>query len=724
MFHFKNLSISRKIIAASLVIIVSGIVSMGAIIYERSKSLQEKSATELLNAISGEYAGIIHATLAESLDIMKTLALVMQQYKQLPAESRRVFYDNLLQNTLKSNTTFLSVWTCWLPNALDGADENFVHTSASDATGRYIPYFSRKNGEIHPIPLEGYAQPGTGDYFLIPYHSEREAIIDPYMYSMEGRQVAVTSIAVPIFSEGKIVGVVGCDIELATLQAIINTLKPYGNGIAALFSNGGFIAAHFDPSRQGMQMRESEMDILGSATLVNQVADSIKRGENMAFTLPATSGPSMMLSFFSFPIGNTQTPWSLAVAAPLDTIMEPVNLMLRYTVIIGFSVLVLALIAMVVVGTNIAKPIKSLTVAASRVAGGELDTPLHVDQKDETGYLSQALITMVQTLKTKIAEADAKSAEAGEKAKQAQRAVEEATAAKAAAERARHDGMLAAANQLEQVVDIVSQASDNLARQIMKSEEGANQQATQIQETASSMDQMNATVLEVAQNAGQASELSAVTRQEAENGARVVQNSLQSIQSVQAQSVKLQEDMRALNDRAQDISQIMSVISDIADQTNLLALNAAIEAARAGEAGRGFAVVADEVRKLAEKTMESTAVVHNAITAIQGSAAQSMAQIEESAKTINEATRFAQQSGDSLTRIVSMTDSTADQVRVIATAAEEQSATSEEINRSINDINTISITTADSMHAAAQVVRSLAEQAKVLSTLLEEMKNS
>ena len=173
-----------------------------------------------------------------------------------------------------------------------------------------------------------------------------------------------------------------------------------------------------------------------------------------------------------------------------------------------------------------------------------------------------------------------------------------------------------------------------------------------------------------------------------------------------------------------DITRIMNVISDIADQTNLLALNAAIEAARAGEAGRGFAVVADEVRKLAEKTMASTNDVGNAIKAIQESTAKSMTGVDQAVERIGEANELASRSGAALEEIVATVEATGDQVNAIATASEEQSAASEEINQSIVQVNDMSRQTAEAMGEAAKAVSELAAQAQGLTALIQELKEA
>ncbi len=361
-----------------------------------------------------------------------------------------------------------------------------------------------------------------------------------------------------------------------------------------------------------------------------------------------------------------------------------------------------------------------LAEVAGKIAGGDLDVAFR-PQKTEGGVY-HVMQGMVKTMKAKITEAEHKTAEAAEQARLAGIATDEANQAKAAAERAKAEGMMQAATQLEKVVEIVSSASEQLSAQVEQSSRGAEAQSARVGETATAMEEMNSTVLEVARNASQAAESTDAARKKAAEGSQVVSQVVEGIGEMQRVSQALKTDMEALGKQAEGIGQVMNVISDIADQTNLLALNAAIEAARAGDAGRGFAVVADEVRKLAEKTMAATKEVGDAISGIQQGTRKNLENVEHSAHTVEQATGLAQKSGEALNEIVHMVDTATDQVRSIATASEQQSATSEEINRSIEDINRISGETADAMRQSAQAVGDLASQAQNLRTLIEKMK--
>ena len=369
------------------------------------------------------------------------------------------------------------------------------------------------------------------------------------------------------------------------------------------------------------------------------------------------------------------------------------------------------------VNRQLGKDPGELNILARRVADGDYNVD---DGKAKTGVFA-SLVVMVDALKQHIENARLESANAQEQSKKAMEAMEKAEAASAEA-RQKTQAMLQAAERLEGVAQVVSTASTQLSAQIEQSDRGTAETSQRLTEAATAMNEMNATVQEVARNAAQASTASAETRQKAQDGAAIVSRSLDSINHVHQSSLRLKEDMAQLGSHAQDISRIMGVISDIADQTNLLALNAAIEAARAGEAGRGFAVVADEVRKLAEKTMASTQDVGAVISAIQHSTATSMESVDKAVQEVDRAAEFANQSGTALEVVVSTVDATADQVNAIAAASEEQSAASEEINHTIIQINAMSLQTAQAMEEASKAVSDLAAQAHDLTSLVSDMK--
>ena len=272
------------------------------------------------------------------------------------------------------------------------------------------------------------------------------------------------------------------------------------------------------------------------------------------------------------------------------------------------------------------------------------------------------------------------------------------------------------------VADSVSTASQQLAAQIEQSNAGARRQSERVTETATAMTEMNATVMEIAKNASDASAIASEAKHHAEEGYHAVGNLLSSIARVREITDVLRGSMDELSGQAQDIGQIIDVINDIADQTNLLALNAAIEAARAGEAGRGFAVVADEVRKLAEKTMQATGEVGKVVSGIQQGTQANIRNVGQAVEAIRDSSELSEEAGSKLQEIVDMVDNTALQIQSIATAAEQQSATSEEINQALGEVSLISDETSRTMREAQQAVDSLAEQASALHSLIERLK--
>ncbi len=282
--------------------------------------------------------------------------------------------------------------------------------------------------------------------------------------------------------------------------------------------------------------------------------------------------------------------------------------------------------------------------------------------------------------------------------------------------------MIEVAQQATDISSRMAAASEKLSSQVEQATRGSSIQRDRVSGTAASMEEMNATVLEVARTAGKAAEQAESSRLKAGNGAELVNKVIASVQQVNSVAQELQTDMQQLGVQAEAIGGVMNVISDIADQTNLLALNAAIEAARAGEAGRGFAVVADEVRKLAEKTMTATSEVGGSIRGIQTATTANLARVSDATRNISEATELAGVSGAALGEILELANATASLISGIATAAEEQSATSEEINRAIEEISRIADETSSGMMQSSSAVHEVAQMSQHLRELLDKLR--
>jgi methyl-accepting chemotaxis protein len=518
----------------------------------------------------------------------------------------------------------------------------------------------------------------------------------------------------PIYASDKtLVGVLSLAVILGT-EAHIDALKRLTGLECALFSGDTCIMTTLK-SAEGKRAIGTKID---DEEVVDKV---LKKGESVHRKSDLFGVPHATIYWPAKDInGDTIGMWFIGEPL-LEWIEDEKHAMMIASACVAGVALALALLASML-GGRIALPIRRTTDYAVQVADGKLDAPLAVAQsRDEVGMLVGALQRMVRTLKERISEAETISAQAKEQARQAHDAKVEAEAAGEEAKK-NHEEILSAAERLDNAVKVIRHTSVDLTECIRQAEDDAGKQAEYITASTSAMEEMSVTAGEVATNAANAKDFSIQTREKASRGEKIVEGVINSINGLQKNSLALKDDMTDLSMHAKSISQIMNVISDIADQTNLLALNAAIEAARAGEAGRGFAVVADEVRKLAEKTMASTGDVSQAVTAIYKSMDISMEQVGMTATNIEQSTELAVQSGAALREIVTMADDMARQVEGIVTACEHQAEASAHVNRSIVEINTIADATHTSMGVASRDIAELAAQTDGLVGLVAEMK--
>ncbi len=380
----------------------------------------------------------------------------------------------------------------------------------------------------------------------------------------------------------------------------------------------------------------------------------------------------------------------------------------------------LALIAAFIIIRSTLLPLMKVVRYSTRIANGNYGAPFEGGVSGEYGQLKEAIDIIAGEAteqSTKCEELDNRLAMASHERDAMSRELEDAKGECDAQSRA----LIKGAGKLKELADLINGVAGGLSDQVDVVTDGANNQRARSGETSHAMEQMNATILDVARNASEAADQATSAREKAASGAAVVDQVAEAVATVDTLTSRMKESVNGLGNQAEDIGKIMSVITDIADQTNLLALNAAIEAARAGEAGRGFAVVADEVRKLAEKTMDATKEVGDAVQAIQSGVRGTIGEMGQAADAVKNASGLAAEADSALKEVVGIVEMSADQARIIATAAEEQSATSEEITRSVEDVSETSSVMVHGMDESRAMIDDVTSYTMVLSDIIEDM---
>ena len=265
-------------------------------------------------------------------------------------------------------------------------------------------------------------------------------------------------------------------------------------------------------------------------------------------------------------------------------------------------------------------------------------------------------------------------------------------------------------------------AAEELSAITEQSNSGVMRQQGEIEQVATAMNEMSATVSEVSNNAANAASAAQDADNNAKDGWKVVNTTVETINNLASEVERTSEVIENLKGDSISIGTVLDVIRDIAEQTNLLALNAAIEAARAGEQGRGFAVVADEVRTLASRTQQSTREINDMIERLQNGANQAVDVMEMGRAKAEESVEQAAKAGEALQSITSVVDNIKSMNMQIASAAEEQSATAEEINRNIVNISEVAQDTAGGSQQTASASDQLAKLASGLQTKVAKFK--
>jgi methyl-accepting chemotaxis protein len=526
-----------------------------------------------------------------------------------------------------------------------------------------LSYFGGKDGVMFSVPAGNRAadyDPRARGWYKAADAAQSTIVTEPYIAASSGK--LVVTLATPVRQQGQMIGVAGADISLDAISKTINSLNFGGHGYAYIVSADGKILVH--PDSKLILKNVSEAYPNGAPKIVPGVTE-IESG-----------GKAQFVSFTKVG-GLSSANWYVALVLDRDaaySMLSEFRTSAITAMVIAVAIIILLLGLLIRV---LMQPLRQMGRAMADIADGEGDLTMRLpsDSKDEFGQMAQSFNRFVERIHGSIRE------------------------------------VASTAGQLGEVAARVVGASNS-------SMNNSDQQANRTTSVAAAINQLGAAAQEIAQNAALASQHSSAASQLATEGQGVVS---QTIKAMNLLSEKISEscvNIETLNNKTANIGQILEVISGISQQTNLLALNAAIEAARAGEAGRGFAVVADEVRNLAHRTQDSAQQVQTMIEELQVGARDAVANMTESQRQSESSVLIANQAGERLNSVTQRIGEIDGMNQSVATATEEQTAVVESINVDITQINTLNQEGVDNLKSTLDACSHLEHQAARLQHLV------